>query len=189
MKTFTIKADVVRAAQVFQAKNDVRYYLNGVFISDDGTIAGTNGHAGFVSSHDAEIDQGYIIAITGLIPKAAHILNITIIENDVLIKCFTASGRKVKALCGEVLEGKFPDIMKVVPDHSEEALAEVDGMNEITFQAKYMASASKVFSRGGFDGVNVSFKNDSSAIMVTPSLESLFPKGTCVLIMPVRKPS
>ena len=187
MKTFTVKANVVRAAQIFQAQNDVRYYLNGVFVGQDGMIAGTNGHAAFVSSHDADIDQDYIIQIAGVIPKTAKEIELTIIDGKVIVDCKDRHDKTVKLLAGRILDGKYPDVKKVIPDYSDEAMKELIGRNEISVQAQYMANVSKVFSSSGdFDGVNIKFKDSSSVMLITSTVGRLYPENTFVLIMPVR---
>jgi hypothetical protein len=57
MKTITMDAQFVRAAQACQAKKDVRYYLNGICIMPQGKIAGTNGHILYTGQYTEDADN------------------------------------------------------------------------------------------------------------------------------------
>jgi len=189
MKTFTVKANVIRAAQIFQAKNDGRYYLNGVFIGQDGMVAGTNGHAAFVSSHDAEIDQDYILHISGPIPKSAKEIEFIVVGDRMIVDCKDRHSCTVKLLAASIIVDapEYPKINERYPVYSDDDIEEFIGRNKLCIQAKYMANVSKVFmGDGGFDGVNVVFKDDISVMQITSSNDRLYPKNTRILIMPVR---
>lgn len=73
----TVPAALVKAAMLFQAKNDVRYYLNGIMITKSHIVA-TDGHVMFVSPYESDLrpDEQMIIAIKGKIPAKAHSLEL-----------------------------------------------------------------------------------------------------------------
>ena len=73
----TVPAALVKAAMLFQAKNDVRYYLNGIMITKSHIVA-TDGHVMFVSPYESDLrpDEQMIIAIKGKIPAKAHNLEL-----------------------------------------------------------------------------------------------------------------
>lgn len=55
---------LLEGALMFQAKNDVRYYLNGICFMPDGRVAATDGHRLFVGgSHDNAIEENIIVAV------------------------------------------------------------------------------------------------------------------------------
>lgn len=188
MKEFTVSANVVRAAQVFQAKGDIRYYLNGVFIGKNKTICGTDGAAAFISSHNADIDNDYIIQIPSAIPQPAVELKFMLIDDtsDVLIHCFDRKGKKIKVICGCLIDGDFPDLARVTPDFSEAAMRDAIPTNSLIFQAKYMAKCENLFPAKRCCAMKVTFTgNDSQAIVAEPVSRD-YPEGTKVLIMKVR---
>lgn len=73
----TVPAALVKAAMLFQAKQDVRYYLNGIYITQDHIVA-TNGHAMFVSPYesDLKLEEPIIVAVKGKIPVKAYNLEL-----------------------------------------------------------------------------------------------------------------
>lgn len=62
---------------LFQAKQDVRFYLNGIYITHDHIVA-TNGHTMFVSPYESDMrpEQAMIVAIKGKIPPKAYNLEL-----------------------------------------------------------------------------------------------------------------
>jgi hypothetical protein len=90
MKNLILPSQTLAAARLCQAKNDVRYYLNGVYINHN-TIVSTNGHVMFVGpyrnedgkrqwlppsqdwGHADELQEGqdFILDIRGVIPVKA----------------------------------------------------------------------------------------------------------------------
>ena len=55
---------LLESASIFQARNDVRYYLNGICFMPDGRIASTDGHRAFIGdSHDNKLTGNVIIKI------------------------------------------------------------------------------------------------------------------------------
>ena len=107
----TVPAALVRAAMLFQAKNDVRYYLNGIMITKSHIVA-TDGHVMFVSLYESDLrpDEQMIIAIKGKIPAKAH--NLELFYDDEInvgvARCveLTPFSMKVKNLA----TGEFEDV-------------------------------------------------------------------------------
>lgn len=55
---------LLESALIFQARNDVRYYLNGICFMPDGRIASTDGHRAFIGgSHDNKLAENVIVKI------------------------------------------------------------------------------------------------------------------------------
>ena len=189
MKKFIVNAKVVRGATIFQAKQDIRYYLNGVFFGKNGKVVGTNGHAAFVSSHDAKLTKDTIIQITGAIPVFADEVEFIILDNSkeslVMVRCYHSVKGMEKILGGKLIDGKYPDIDKVIPDHSEKALKKCKGINKIGLNAGYMAAAHKAIGVGQYSGMAMSFTDENSA-MVCKSGNPNMPDDTLIIIMPMK---
>ncbi|WP_323994746.1 beta clamp domain-containing protein [Aeromonas hydrophila] len=141
----TIPAALVKAAMLFQAKSDVRHYLNGIMITTSHIVA-TDGHVMFVSPYESDLrhDEQMIIAIKGKIPAKAH--NIELLYDDEsnigVVRCveltpfnmkvrnsITGEFEEVKPTAAAVLDsqghqqcaffhkidGKYPDWERAVP--------------------------------------------------------------------------
>ena len=186
MIKFIVSADVVRGAQLFQGKQDVRYYLNGIFIGKNGKVAGANGHALFVSDHNAGIKKDYIIQLEGVIPAMANEVEFIVMSSDkqsmVIAHCYNAIKSKEKIIGGKLIDGTYPDIDKVIPDHSEAKLKKSKGINMLGLNAGYMASAHKAL---GNYGVKMTFLNENESVVCRSSNPEL-PENTMVIIMPTR---
>ncbi|MGU5686838.1 hypothetical protein [Aeromonas caviae] len=141
----TVPAALVKAAMLFQAKNDVRYYLNGIMITKSHIVA-TDGHVMFVSPYESDLrpDEQMIIAIKGKIPAKAHNLELFYDDesNIGVARCVEVTPFNMKVrnrITGEFedvpptaaavldghghqqcaffhkIDGKFPDWERVVP--------------------------------------------------------------------------
>lgn len=56
---------LLESALIFQARNDVRYYLNGICFMNDGRIASTDGYRAFIGgSHDNELAENVIVKVS-----------------------------------------------------------------------------------------------------------------------------
>lgn len=152
MKNVILPAKVLAAAQLCQAKNDVRYYLNGIYI-DSKRIAATNGHYLFFNDYSdfisgvhpvtvkaEKITEPMIISIDSTVPKAAHTAHLSIIEDMGIIEYRKAGGALLKKAFFDVIDGKYPDIDKVIP------YGEPVPLEKITLNQNYLALSGKVFS-------------------------------------------
>lgn len=204
MKTFTIQSDLFRAAQEFQAKRDIRYYLEGVWISQNGDICGTDGHCMFLSTiqfldengeecETCPLDQDYIISLQGKAPKGYQTVTFTILDDTPISKLIasfesplmSAKPKKTKLIAGHLVDGKYPNVFRIVPSYDMN-IAVNDRESTFCMQAHFMTKVSKVFEvKRGFDAVYVTAKDCDKAIVVEP-YGGDWPKGTKVLIMPVR---
>lgn len=56
---------LLEGALIFQAKQDVRYYLNGICFMPDGRVAATDGHRAMIASkHENKIKSNVIVSIS-----------------------------------------------------------------------------------------------------------------------------
>lgn len=131
----TVPAALVKAAMLFQAKNDVRFYLNGIMITKSHIVA-TDGHVMFVSPYESDLrpDEQMIIAIKGKIPAKAHSLELLYDDksNIGVGRCveMTPFNMKVKnRITGELKDVK-PTAPAVLDSHGHQQCAffhKIDG--------------------------------------------------------------
>lgn len=79
---------LLESALIFQAKKDVRYYLNGICFKADGRVCSTDGHRAFVGGkHEGEIGEDVILSVT-----KAQTKNYDYAHIDTEIPCRSALG-------------------------------------------------------------------------------------------------
>jgi DNA polymerase-3 subunit beta len=155
MEQFTIPAHHLKAAMIFQAKGDVRYYLNGVYLNKEkGRTEAANGYCliAINSAEISDIPNSMIIQISGSIPASAFYADVTMIDEKCGVIEFRdgaknpvpKSGTRKRAFF-DVIEGKYPDIDKVLPSKK------LKKIEKIAFNPEYMgwaAKASKALGAG-----------------------------------------
>lgn len=169
---------LLEGALIFQAKQDVRYYLNGICFMPDGRVAATDGHRAMIASkHENKIKSNVIVSISksptknysyAVIDTRAKI--VTYHNNfDVLVGA---------GICSEV-DGKFPDIDRVIPKQTAPA-------EQIGFNAKYLADVEKLAKlfNPKFEAVLFELNGNTSAAVANISA----PTGETakVIVMPMR---
>lgn len=116
-KKFQIKYSHLKAAFLFAAKNDVRFYLVGVLVKD-GMIAATNGHTALICDspdvQDVEIiipreTVDSLIKKIGKVPDSRDFLNVRQIDDEFWLIDYQYGIFEFF----RPIEGKFPDIKKV----------------------------------------------------------------------------
>ena len=61
MQSISIKINTLKAALLASPKDDIRYYLDGVFLDKAGYVVATNGHYMFVKQEPFILDSDIII--------------------------------------------------------------------------------------------------------------------------------
>jgi DNA polymerase-3 subunit beta len=157
---FTIKTNELKALLLCAAKNDIRYYLNGVHFEStpNGIIAAsTDGHRLLCINLPNEQAEG----IKALIPRAlieaaiktkAPTIDITIGGHNVTL---SSMGQNVS---GSLTEGVFPDFRRVIPE-------KVSGIQGNEFNNEYLVDFDKIgkLINGGKASV---LQNSGSAALV-----------------------
>ena len=157
---FTIKTNELKALLLCAAKNDIRYYLNGVHFesSANGIIAtSTDGHRLLCINLPSEQAEG----IKALIPRAlieaavktkAPTIDITIDGDKVTL---TSMGQNVS---GSITDGVFPDFRRVIPNS-------VSGIQGNEFNNEYLVDFDKIgkLVNGGKASI---LQNSGSAALV-----------------------
>lgn len=182
-------AHVLRGAAVCAAKNDVRYYLNGIHISTDGSVVGTDGHILFKGWYAHPDESNYRIAentllqFTDAIPLSAETVELTFQRDDsiVMIVCRNMKGKVIKRIAATKLEEdfKYPDYGRVIPDRSDTDRA---GCIEIGVNIDFLAKAAKIF-HSKYSGVKMQFGTADDSILITN--EECLP-NCLMVVMPMR---
>ncbi|MGX5834752.1 hypothetical protein ACWIJ6_11535 [Aeromonas piscicola] len=204
----TVPAALVKAAMLFQAKSDVRNYLNGIMITKSHIVA-TDGHVMFVSPYESDLrpDEQMIIAIKGKIPAKAHSLELLYDDesNIGVVRCveLTPFNMKVKnRITGEFedvkptaaavldiqghqqcaffhkIDGKYPDWERAVPT-GEAIPTERFGIN-FDFCARVAKACKELGSQ--YPQCAVNLRGAKTAIEV--DLQSRHYAGAKAIIMP-----
>lgn len=169
---------LLEAALVFQAKNDVRYYLNGICFMPDGRIASTDGHRAFIGgSHDNEIAENVIVKVSKSPTKR---YDYAIIDTKSKIATYhDEAGVMVGAGICEEIDGRFPDVDRVIPKQTTPT-------EEIGFNAGYLVDiekAAKLFNPK-FCGVKFELNGNINAAVCCLSAPS--GETAKIIVMPMR---
>lgn len=127
MATIHITRNKLKAAAIFAARDDIRFYLNGVLIEStplQTRLCATDGHALFCAKDDAKGDNAG--TFTGIVPNdtVKQILAWKAPYKgaaDLPVVITTAADEQRAEWCGntavfKLLDGKFPDYARVVPE-------------------------------------------------------------------------
>lgn len=183
MKTITMNAEFVRAAQACQAKNDVRYYLNNICIMPQGKIAGTNGHILYTGQYtedaDNMVDANVIIRIFGNIPASSETVVFTFSDENT----GTCETDNKKLFLFEVIDGVYPDITKVIKPDSD--YDKGDFSNGFGVNSEYLALMQKIFGRGAM--VDIHHGTEMEIMMIKMLRTGCdFSESSRVFLMPCR---
>ena len=160
----TLSGDDYRAALACSAKNDVRYYLNGVLLSaEHSEIVGTDGHTLFVGKlATCDLSEDLILET----PKVP--LNVTEVEIKVYpgeapvrYRMTTRTERgDVKEALLRVIDGRFPDYKAILGSKKQPA----EPYTDFCFNADLLARVRTVFGKNSF--VQFSAKTKHTAFTV-----------------------
>lgn len=174
----TLSKAALLSALIFQAKKDVRYYLNGICFAPDKKLYSTDGHRVFIGEHDsAELTENIIVSIKGA--KVTCFENAEIDTDSGLISYLDENGSRVGVGLCDVVDGRYPDIEKVISKFKNKPT------DEIGFNAGYLADiekAAKLYNPK-FCGIKIKPNGNTEASVV--EFNSAFGNGTLV-IMPMR---
>lgn len=169
---------LLEGALMFQAKNDVRYYLNGICFMPDGRVAATDGHRAFIANkHDNKITDNVIVSVSKS-PLKRYSYAVLDTKTKMVTYHDELDVMVGSGIC-ELIDGKFPDIDRVIPKQTAPA-------EQIGFNAKYLADVeklAKLFSPK-YEGVRFELNGNTSAAVANVSA----PTGETakVIVMPMR---
>ena len=183
----SLKTEIFKAAQHCCANKDVRYYLNGACLrlanGEKGQIHATDGHVLFVASFDVD----YYEDISDCKGVFDIIIPLDAVKHAAKSKTKMVSMESLpngeyllNGLCFTAIDGKFPDIARVIPDKKAFSVTPAPGQfsPELLVRCHKALNAWFNFKRDAFSLYHQG--PDSSAIMQGPDNSAL-----CV-IMPVR---
>lgn len=151
-----VSKKILEAALIFQAKNDIRFYLNGIQFKADGRVVSTNGHVAYIGEgHDGTIAEDVIISIPKPPVSKYDLAEIIIEESKVN---YYLNDRIVAISLANLIDGTYPDIDKVVPKTTQ-------ATDIIGFNAGYLYliyKAAKIFNQS-FQLVSLKLNGDKGA--------------------------
>ena len=163
---------------MFQAKQDVRYYLNGICFMPDGRVAATDGHRAMIASkHENKLTDNVIVSVSksptkryayALLDTKTKIITYHD-ENEIMVGA---------GICSEI-DGRLPDIDRVIPKQTV-------ATEQIGFNAKYLADVEKLAKlfNPKFEAVRFELNGNTNAAVANVSA----PTGETakVIVMPMR---
>lgn len=169
---------LLESALIFQAKNDVRYYLNGICFMPNGRIASTDGHRAFVATGGKhEVEENVIVSIKKSSFKS---YDYAIADTETKIVTFHDDNDLLlwAGVC-ELIDGRYPDIDRVIPKVKEET-------DDIGFNARYLADiekAAKLFNPK-YEAIRLELQGNSASAVV--NLTAPTGEKAKVIVMPMR---
>lgn len=115
LKTIELQYGDLKAAALCKAKNDVRFYICGIYLGD-GFIAATNGHIGLIIDEPNLKGFDLIIpaeAIDSLVKKVGNYPMTKTVQLHKLQKGFYLLDLNGTYELFKPIDGKFPDIKKI----------------------------------------------------------------------------
>jgi len=190
MTTISFTVAALRAAASHMADQDVRYYLNGVYVDTErGRLVATDGHRMMVVRISPNKDikpfimrdtfvNAVLKAMTGK-KYSAMLLDVDV-EDKPGLRSMTANTGTSK-IVGEELDGKFPEYDKVTPKS-------VSG-EKASFNAEYLRDAQRALNQytygrpesGDKSGPYLAHNGLGPAVMMPTASDELF-----AIIMPLR---
>lgn len=174
-----IPTRLLRAALVCVAKNDARYYLEGVHITSK-YIEATNGHVAVRMEHGIKTRKDIIVKFEGVVPAKAEKTELIFTKEPLAIHR-DVNGLRIGFTAMRLLDGRFPDLDRIIPSIIDESVTP-------PVQGEYMAYPLKMFGRD----------SKMVAVKVAPSGETtacrfLFENSVCSIfgnpqfvVMPIR---
>lgn len=169
---------ILEGALMFQAKQDVRYYLNGICFMPDGRVAATDGHRAMIASkHENKLKDNVIVSVSksptknysyAVIDTKAKI--VTYHNNfDVLVGA---------GICSEI-DDRFPDIDRVIPKQTAPT-------ERIGFNAKYLADVEKLAKLFNPKYESVRFELNGNINAAVANISAPTGETAKVIVMPMR---
>lgn len=151
MKNLIIRRQTLEAAMVCMAKNDYRYYLNGVCFMPENKIAATDGHRlsliTVLDNHNTWLEENAIIEIGKLPTKKFAVAVIDTDSKLIHLMPEFASGDyqdddvlrelRIGVTTCRLIDGNYPDVSRVIPK-------KFTAVDEIGFNVTYLADAAKI---------------------------------------------
>jgi len=169
---------LLEGALMFQAKNDVRYYLNGICFMPDGRVAATDGHRMFVGGkHDNKLTDSVIVSVSKSPIKR---YDYAVLDTKTkMVTYHDDTELMVGAGICNIIDGRFPDIDRVIPKQTAPA-------EQIGFNAKYLADVEKCAKlfNPNFESVRFDLNGNTNAAVA--NIRAPTGETAKVIVMPMR---
>lgn len=178
-----IKTSLLRAADEFRGRGEVRGCFNGIHINKH-FIEATNGHVAVRMTSDLKTRLDVIVRFKGKIPKSAQKTHLKFSKVGNVAYHYDGFDVLVSAQVFDIEEGKFPSIAKVIPKDL--------GNDEFpALQPKYLTIIDKAFCSNKFGRFiytkPIQYSKDKCVLFtIGPDLIDLEFNSPIILIMPTR---
>ncbi len=172
----TLSKRALLAAMIFQAKGDVRYYLNGICFAPEKKLYATDGHRLFIGEHDTELNENVIVSVYG--PRFSRFDQAEIDTETGIVSYLDECGERQGVAMVKVIDGKYPDVARVIPKGNAPVA-------EIGFNAGYLTDiekAAKLYNPR-WEGIVIKTNGNTNAAIV--DLPNVY-EAASVVIMPTR---
>lgn len=169
---------LLEGALMFQAKQDVRYYLNGICFMPDGRVAATDGHRAMIASkHENKIKSNVIVSVSKS-PTRRYAYALLDTKTGIVTYHDEHEIMVGAGICSEI-NGRFPDIDRVIPKQTVPA-------EQIGFNAKYLADVEKLAKLFNPKYEAVLFELNSNTSAAVANISSPTGETAKVIVMPMR---
>lgn len=169
---------LLEGALMFQAKQDVRYYLNGICFMPDGRVAATDGHRAMIASkHENKLKDNVIVSVSksptkryayALLDTKTGIVNYHD-EHEIMVGA---------GICN-MIDGRFPDVDRVIPKQTSPT-------EQIGFNAKYLADVEKLAKLFNPKYESVRFELNGNTSAAVANISAPTGETAKVIVMPMR---
>lgn len=138
-----IQSKLIRAALVCAAKNDVRYYLNGLHITPK-YIEATNGHVALRIEHGIRTKKNIIVQFEGPVPVKAETTEL-VFNKEAFAIHRDAFNRRISITGIRLVDGCFPDMERVIPKKWTSASSRLSRRNISVIRRRCLVASGSLF--------------------------------------------
>lgn len=169
---------LLEGALMFQAKQDVRYYLNGICFMPDGRVAATDGHRAMIASkHENKLKDNVIVSVSKS-PTKRYSYALLDTETNIVTYHDEHEAMVGAGICSEV-DGRFPDIDRVIPKQTA-------ATEQICFNAKYLEDVEKLAKLFNPKYEAVLFELNGNTSAAVANINAPTGETAKVIVMPMR---
>lgn len=169
---------LLEGALMFQAKQDIRYYLNGICFMPDGRIAATDGHRAMIASkHDNKLTDNVIVSVSKS-PTKRYAYALLDTKTGIVTYHDEHEIMVGAGICSEI-NGRFPDIDRVIPKQTAPT-------EQIGFNAKYLADVEKLAKLFNPKHEAVRFDLNGNTNAAVANISAHTGETAKVIVMPMR---
>lgn len=169
---------LLEGALMFQAKQDIRYYLNGICFMPDGRIAATDGHRAMIASkHENKITDNVIVSVSKS-PTKRYDYAVLDTKTKIITYHDEHEAMVGAGICSEI-DGRFPDVDRVIPKQTAPT-------EQIGFNAKYLADVEKLAKLFNPKYESVRFELNGNTNAAVANVSAPTSETAKVIVMPMR---